>query len=599
MDLFSYIKEKKDKIIKKLDNSFSTAESSEKTITTTAVTSAKYAGFDLGSKTSIVAIASEAYNPYEYYDEPTSKLLSNCYPDLELPLPSSIKPLFTKKLSSLELPSNNYFLGGKVSENFHGFSLFLGRNNLQVTVAQLFFKSLSYLCTKIPNGRLQYCIGIPIYFTDLQRRVILDVARSLGGLNTKLLHETSASALAYAYRPMMNMYDTERRYVIFVDMGVTSMQVCVAELQGVLWKVLAHAFDYSLGGRAFDEVLCNHFMVNFREEYGIDVSKDPYLYSQLYNACEKMKIELSSCEHTSLTIYSNGNNLMGTMKREDFERMCASLLERVKGPLEKALNDSGLRSGDIHSVENVGFASQVPAVIKKLTDFFGKQPNQIKEGKKLVSKGCILELAKFKIIEEFPHSIAMSWNKDKVTIEDQAVVFPKGTRMDTERVVSFSASASFFVNFKYADIGESMIIPTRIARFMIGPFQSSTSTKVSGKFKVLLDMNGIVVVFAASISENGKTVQLHVSRLNELEEQLEGTTLEAKRSSEEINEHHENDSEHVCELEQLEQTMSELEISTKEGNQELIKAHKSEAELLNNSKQISQTGVEFFDCEDE
>ena len=68
-------------------------------------------------------------------------------------------------------------------------------------------------------------------------------------------------------------------------------------------------------------------------------------------------------------------------------------MERVKKPLEKALAEAQLTVGDIYAVEVVGSGSRVPAVIKILTEFFGKAPRRTMNASECVSKGCALECA--------------------------------------------------------------------------------------------------------------------------------------------------------------------------------------------------------------
>ena len=69
-------------------------------------------------------------------------------------------------------------------------------------------------------------------------------------------------------------------------------------------------------------------------------------------------------------------DVRGFIKRDEFEQISIPILERVKGPLEEALLDVGLLAENIHAIEVVGLSSRVPAIIRILTKFFGKEPKR-------------------------------------------------------------------------------------------------------------------------------------------------------------------------------------------------------------------------------
>ena len=87
----------------------------------------------------------------------------------------------------------------------------------------------------------------PVYFTDLQRKAFLDAA-AIANLNPLcLMHETTATALAYGIYKT-DLPENDSLNVVFVDVGHASMQVCVAAFKKGQLKILAHTFDRSLGG---------------------------------------------------------------------------------------------------------------------------------------------------------------------------------------------------------------------------------------------------------------------------------------------------------------------------------------------------------------
>ncbi|KAF8080034.1 hypothetical protein N665_0980s0018 [Sinapis alba] len=361
------------------------------------------------------------------------------------------------------------------------------------------------------------CIGIPVYFTDLQRRAVLDAATIAGLHPLHLIHETTATALAYGIYKT-DLPESEPLNVAFIDIGHASMQVCIAGFKKGQLKVLSHGFDRSLGGRDFDEALFSHFAAKFKEEYKIDVYQNAKASLRLRAACEKLKKVLSANPVAPLNIecLMDEKDVRGVIKREEFEEISIPILERVKRPLEKALADAGLSIEDVHMVEVVGSGSRVPAIIKILTEFFGKEPRRTMNASECVSRGCALQCAilsptfkvrDFQVHESFPFSISLAWKgaasdaqNGGAENQQSTVVFPKGNSIPSVKALTFYRSGTFSVDVQYSDASE-LQAPPKISTYTIGPFQSSKGERAKLKVKVRLTLHGIVSVESATLLE--------------------------------------------------------------------------------------------------
>ena len=301
-------------------------------------------------------------------------------------------PLFQKDIQSLPF---------KVTEGPNGFPLihvsYLGeqRSFTPTQLLAMVLSDLKIIAEKNLNGPVvDCCIGIPVYFTDLQRREVLDAATIASLRPLSLIHETTATALGYGIYKT-DLTEKDPLNIAFVDVGHSSMQVSIVAFKKGELKVLAHSFDHSLGGRDFDEALFCHFAAKFKEEYKIDVYQNARACLRLRAACEKVKKVLSANAMAPLNIecLMEEKDVKGVIQRDEFENICVPILERVKGPLEKALSDAGLSVENIHSVEVVGSGSRVPAIIKILTEFFGKEPRRTMNASECVARGCALQCA--------------------------------------------------------------------------------------------------------------------------------------------------------------------------------------------------------------
>ncbi|GLU22182.1 hypothetical protein SLE2022_382750 [Rubroshorea leprosula] len=455
---------------------------------------------------------------------------------------SQIKRLIGRQFSDPELQRDLKSWPFNVTEGPDGYPLiharYLGemRTFTPTQVLGMVFSNLKGIAEKNLNAAVvDCCIGIPVYFTDLQRRAVLDAATIAGLHPLRLIHETTATALAYGIYKT-DLPENEQLNVAFVDIGHASMQVCIAGFKKGQLKILSHSFDRSLGGRDFDEVLFQHFAAKFKEEYKIDVFQNARACLRLRAACEKLKKVLSANPEAPLGIecLMDEKDVRGFIKREEFEQISIPILERVKRPLEKALQDAGLAVEDVHVVEVVGSASRVPAIIKILTEFFGKEPRRTMNASECVARGSALQCAilsptfkvrEFQVNESFPFSISLSWKGSAPDgqnggAEQQQLVFPKGNPIPSIKAVTFHKTSTFTIDVQYADLSEWQA-PAKISSYTIGPFPTARSEKPKLKVKVRLNLHGIVSVESATLLEE-EEVEVPVSK----EPAKEGSTME-------------------------------------------------------------------------
>lgn len=264
-----------------------------------------------------------------------------------------------------------------------------------VQIMAMLFAHLKDITEKNLETPVSDCvIGIPSYFTDLQRRAYLNAAAIAGLKPLRLMHDCTATALSYG------IYKTDfsnagPHVVAFIDIGHCDTQVCIASFETGHMKINSHTFDRSLGGRDFDEVLFNHFAAQFKEQYNIDVYSNVRACIRLRAACEKLKKVLSANAEAPLNIecLMDEKDVKGYIKREEFEKLVSGLLDRIRVPCNKALADAGLTVEKIHSVELVGSGSRIPAITRLLASIFRGEPRRTVNASECVARGCALQCA--------------------------------------------------------------------------------------------------------------------------------------------------------------------------------------------------------------
>src|ERR1700691_1235172 len=105
---------------------------------------------------------------------------------------------------------------------------------------------------ELKTGVTDIVIAVPGWYTDIQRRAMLDAA-SIAGLNTlRLINDTTAVALGYGITKSDLPEADNPRHVVFVYVGHSGLSVSVIAFSKGQLKVLSTAYDRNLGGRDID-----------------------------------------------------------------------------------------------------------------------------------------------------------------------------------------------------------------------------------------------------------------------------------------------------------------------------------------------------------
>ena len=314
---------------------------------------------------------------------------------------SQVKRLIGRKFQEPDVQNELRLLPFETSEGQDGGILinlkYLGETHrfTPVQIMAMLFAHLKYITeTNLGLPVLDCVIGIPSYFTDLQRRAYLDAAIIAGLKPLRLMHDCTATALGYG------IYKTDfsiagPTYVAFVDIGHCDTQVSIVLFEAGHMSIVSHAFDSSLGGRDFDEILFGYFATHFKEQYNIDVYSNIRASIRLRAACEKLKKVLSANAEAPLNIecLMDEKDVKGFIRREEFEKLVSRLLERINIPCTKAITDAGLTLEKIHAVELVGSGSRIPAITRQLASLFRREPRRTVNASECVARGCALQCA--------------------------------------------------------------------------------------------------------------------------------------------------------------------------------------------------------------
>ena len=236
-------------------------------------------------------------------------------------------------------------------------------------------------------------ITVPAYFDDSQRQATKDAGKIAGLEVKRIINEPTAAALAYGLDKKGKNDET----IVVFDLGGGTFDVSVLELGDGVFEVKSTNGDTHLGGEDFDNAIVNYFLEEFKKTDGIDLRKDNAAMQRLKDEAEKAKKELSSTTEIEVNIpfitadADGPKHFEVKLTRAKLEDLVKSLLDRVDGPVEKALKDAKLTKSDIDEVVLVGGMTRMPAVVERVKKLFGKDPMQGVNPDEVVAIGAAIQ----------------------------------------------------------------------------------------------------------------------------------------------------------------------------------------------------------------
>jgi molecular chaperone DnaK len=245
----------------------------------------------------------------------------------------------------------------------------------------------AYLGEKVTKA----VITVPAYFNDAQRQATKDAGQIAGLEVMRIINEPTAAALAYGL-------DKKKDETIAVyDFGGGTFDISILEVGDGVVEVKSTNGDTHLGGDNIDQRIIDWLVTEFRNETGVDVSRDQMALQRLKDAAEKAKIELSTLLETELNLpfltadASGPKHLQIKLTRARFEQMVDDILQRTVNPCKQALADAGMTPAQIDEVVMVGGSTRIPKIQEIVRNLFGKDPNRSVNPDEVVAVGAAVQ----------------------------------------------------------------------------------------------------------------------------------------------------------------------------------------------------------------
>lgn len=304
-----------------------------------------------------------------------------------------VKRLIGRKYSDKEVQKDLDIMPFKIVKKNGGVGVTMGDKDYSpeevsaMVLSKLKADAEQFLGEKVTEA----VITVPAYFDDSQRQATKDAGKIAGLEVKRIINEPTAAALAYG------VDNNQEQQVCVFDLGGGTFDVSILDMGDGVFEVKSTNGDTHLGGEDFDNRIVDFFVKTFKDETGIDISKDTAAMQRLKDEAEKAKIELSTANEYSvnlpfLTADSDGpKHFEHTLTRAKMIDLVKDLIDRLEKPVQQALKDAKLAAKDIEEIILVGGMTRMPAVVDKVKEIFDREPMQGVNPDEVVAMGAAIQ----------------------------------------------------------------------------------------------------------------------------------------------------------------------------------------------------------------
>ena len=353
-------------------------------------------------------------------------------------------------------------------------------------------------------------LSCPPWFSDAQRRALLDATKIANLKCLRLINDNTAIALGYGItKTDLPEGDAKPRRIVFCDIGYSDYTCSVVEFKKGELSVKATTYDRHFGGRNFDKAMVDHFAAEFKEKFKIDINANAKAKTRVASAVEKVKKILSANQAAPLNIESlmDDKDVRAMLKREELEEMIKPLLDRVTVPIEQALAEAKMKPEDIDAIEMVGGCTRVPSIKDAIIKYFGRPLSFTLNQDEAVARGCafscailspVFRVRDFSVHDIVNYPIEFTWEQSPdIPDEDTSLtVFNRGNVMPSTKILTFYRKQPFDLEARYArpDLLPGKTNPW-IGRFSVkGVKADAQDDFMICKLKARLNLHGILNV---------------------------------------------------------------------------------------------------------
>jgi heat shock 70kDa protein 4 len=389
-------------------------------------------------------------------------------------------------------------------------------------LAGMLFSSFLGIASNEYKAPVRDCVvTVPGYYTEAQRRAVLD-AGAIGNVNIlRVANEHAAIALSYGIFRTKELPEAVPVKVAFVDVGAASTTVFIAAFTNSRADILSVAMDANLGGRDFDLAIANVFAGQFKESKGIDAMVKPRAKLRLLKEAEKVKKVLSANAQAPANVEClvGDDDFKSKMSRDDFQTLTEPLIARIRAVCERAIADAGLEADEkLLSVEIVGACTRVPAVKDVIGAVFEPLGAALKNTLNMdecVARGAALmsamlspafKVRDYAISDVTPYAIEAQKVFSDGSVNETLTLVPKFNTIPCIKAMTFKAPGPLTININYNDPAALCEgdVAVSICSYTIN---APNDPEAKVRAKVRITANGTIEIAGALMSKEVEVVE--------------------------------------------------------------------------------------------
>ena len=380
-------------------------------------------------------------------------------------------------------------------------------------------------------------ITVPAYFDDSQRQATKNAGEIAGFKVKRILNEPTAAALAYG----LNKKKAEK--IVVYDFGGGTFDVSVLEVGDDTVEVKATGGDTHLGGDDFDKRIIEYLVKEYKQEAGVDISKDPLALQRLKEGAEKAKHELSTALETEINLpyitsdVSGPKHFLIKMTRAKLENLIHDYIDQSIEILDSVIKEAQFKISEIDEIILVGGQTRMPAMQEAVKKYFGKDPHRDINPDEVVALGAAVQAG---ILQgEVRDILLLDVTPLSLGIETLGGIFTKliekNTTVPTAKTQIFSTAADNQTSVEIHVLqGErEMALDNKtLARFVLDGIPPSPRGMPQVEVTFDIDANGILSV-SAKDKASGRSQSVKIEASTSLsKEEVERLKAEALKNAE-------------------------------------------------------------------
>lgn len=174
-------------------------------------------------------------------------------------------------------------------------------------------------------------LSVPDYYTQIERKCLLEAAR-IAGLNVpRLISESAALGISYGLFRKADLTEVPRN-VLIIDFGHGKLSASVTAFTKEKMTALLSLSDRNLGTRQFDISLLSFYRDKLLKTKNLDFFSSKKAVMRCFEAVEKQRKMLSANSEAMINLeyFIEEEDLNYLMNRKEFEEIIAPVLLSIR-----------------------------------------------------------------------------------------------------------------------------------------------------------------------------------------------------------------------------------------------------------------------------